>query len=102
MALTKKTELYESLVRYEDEAVKGMQVQYITKYYDDGVLVATKLGNAEKVAVLDGDEVGKSLVETIHTPTAIAQQKTIDDLEASIILKDAELLAITNQILDKK
>lgn len=101
MALTKTVELYETLARYENGKVRGMQVQYITKYYDDGVFVTAKVSDAEKVAVLDGDAVGKKLAEDVHTPQALALQKTNDVLEATIAEKEV-IIAEKDAIIAEK
>jgi len=55
MALTKTTELYEILFRFEDGAVKGAQCQYLEKIFEDGALKFEQVANAQKISVLDGD-----------------------------------------------
>lgn len=95
MAVTKVIELYETLTRYGGGEVKGMQVQYATLYYDDGVLTDIKIGAPKKVAVLVDDQDGMDLVQTVHTPTAIAMQLTIDRQAAEIESLKAQLAALT-------
>jgi len=101
MALTKTTELYEILFRFEDGAVKGAQCQYLEKIFEDGTLKFEQIANAQKVSVLDGDATGLALAG-ILSETVISQQKTIDTRDETIVQKDGEISTLNTEIATLK
>jgi hypothetical protein len=82
MAITTDEVPYEQLIRFNpDGTVKGMQLQTIKRYFDNGELVAEKISAAIPVAVADNDGLP---VNSVVGDLAIAQQKTIDKLTAEL------------------
>ena len=97
---------YEMLVRWgEDGKLQGAHVQRIVRTYEDGVLIAEKLGEAVKVPVLPGDAVGFELETLLGEVNATAlgrleeQATAIEAHTTEMAAKDAELIAKGNELV---
>jgi hypothetical protein len=89
---------YEFLIRYDNQGnLQGAHVQFQYLVMDGNVQVATSIGVAEKVAVLEGDNTGFDLADIVGQAMVdlqVALDAKIDELAAA----QAEIAALQAQL----